>query len=543
MSAGQEGATFMGNGRGQPGRIPRKSPKAKPRAKPEIPADDTRILADHAEEKFRLVVEGSPAGMVMVNRAGKIVLVNAQVEKLFGYGRKELIGQVVEALVPERFRKQHPDNRAEFFAAPSPRSMGVGRDLYALRKDGTEFPVEIGLNPIDTSEGKMVMASIIDITERKRAEERSRLVVEASPTGMVMVNRSGTILLVNAQIEKLFGYPRTELLGRAIEVLVPERFRVVHPDHRASFFSAPRPRAMGGGRDLYALRKDGTEFPVEIGLNPIETSSGVLVMASVIDITERKAAEAEIKRLNAELEQRVAERTAQLEAAVKELEAFSYSVSHDLRTPLRHLVGFTELLTKNIGTNLDPQNSKYLETIREAARKMGTLIDDLLSFARIGRSELTMTQFPLGSLLQEVIEAAKLDIKDRTVHWKVATLPEVTADRQLLKLVITNLIDNAVKYSRGRSIATVEVDSYPEGTMTVVRVKDNGVGFDPSYAGKLFGVFQRLHSVADFEGTGIGLANVRRIVTRHGGKTWAEGKPDQGSAFYFSLPSHTKKGK
>ena len=250
------------------------------------------------ERRFRLVVEAAPNAMVMIDPGGRIVMVNTQAERVFGYSRAELEGRSVEMLLPERFRNHHPELRKAFFARPQPRPMGAGRDLYALRKDGSEFPVEIGLNPIETDEGTMVLSAIVDITERKAAEHalrdserRFRLVVEAAPNAMVMIDHAGRIAMVNAQAERVFGYSRAELVGQPVEMLVPERLRGDHPGLRKTFFAEPRPRPMGAGRELYALRKDGGEFPVEIGLNPIETDEGTMVLSAIVDITERKAAE------------------------------------------------------------------------------------------------------------------------------------------------------------------------------------------------------------------------------------------------------------
>ena len=248
-------------------------------------------LPGQGEQHFRMVIEAAPNAMIMVNGSGVIVLINSQAEKLFGYGRVELLGRSVEMLVPERFRGHHGHSRNGFFHRPDTRSMGAGRDLYGLKKDGSEVPIEIGLNPLHLPEGVFVLASIIDITERKRAEERLRLVVEAAPNAMLMVNRLGNIVLINSQAERLFGYTRQELLGRAIETLIPPRFRAHHAQHRGGFFGRPDTRAMGAGRDLFGLKKDGSEVPIEIGLNPLHTIDGDFVLASVIDITERLAAE------------------------------------------------------------------------------------------------------------------------------------------------------------------------------------------------------------------------------------------------------------
>ncbi len=252
--------------------------------------------AQEAEnQRFRLVVESAPCGMLMVNSDGIMTLVNKHVETLFGYDRHELIDQRVEQLIPERFREGHPGQRARYFQSPTVRAMGAGRELFGLRKDGREVPIEIGLNPIETDDGLMVMASIIDITERKRAEEQFRLVVESAPCGLVMVDEAGMVMLVNPELVQQFGYSQQELMGQPIELLVPERFRIRHPDHRRSFQDSPFARPMGGGRDLYGLRKDGSEFPVEIGLNPIQTASGLRILATVADISERKHVERQIR--------------------------------------------------------------------------------------------------------------------------------------------------------------------------------------------------------------------------------------------------------
>jgi len=256
-----------------------------------------------------------------------------------------------------------------------------------------------------------------------------------------------------------------------------------------------------------------------------------------LDINERKQAEDKISILNQELEQRVRDRTVQLEAANKELEAFAYSVSHDLRAPLRHIDGFLELLQKKVEDVLDEQCRHYMDTISDAAKKMSLLIDDLLAFSRMGRHAMSSQNMELGALVGEVIRELKPEAAGRSIDWHIGDLPVVEGDPAMLRMVLTNLIANALKFTRPRDKARIEIGAQPgQDDETIIFVRDNGVGFDMAYADKLFGVFQRLHRTDEFEGTGIGLANVRRIIARHGGRTWAESKPNQGATFYLAIP-------
>jgi PAS domain S-box-containing protein len=363
--------------------------------------------------------------------------------------------------------------------------------------------------------------------------------LEFAPDAIVAIDAAGRIVLINTQTETLFGYRRDALLGRPIEMLIPERFHARHEAHRTGYKLHPMPRPMGAGLDLYGRRSDGTEFAAEISLGPLDTPKGKLVTAAIRDVTRRKAEEAAIKTMNVELERRVAERVADLKAVNDELEAFAYSISHDLRAPLRHISGFVDLLVPATADGrLDDQARHRLAIIADSANRMGGMIDDLLSFSRMNQAEILRQQVNLSTLAAGVIADAKREAPGRDIAWIVAPLPTVPGDPAMLKMVLVNLVSNAVKFTRASAPARIEIgSSVGAGGEIVVFVRDNGVGFDMQYAEKLFGVFRRLHREDEFEGTGIGLANVRRIVGRHGGRTWAEAALGRGATFFFSLPA------
>jgi PAS domain S-box-containing protein len=471
---------------------------------------------------FELIVEGIAGAIIMADRNRRITLVNRNAEVLFGYSRAELIGQQLELLVPHRFRDQHPNFVGDFFETPRARSMGAGRDLFGLRKDGTEIPIEIGLNPIETPAGVFTVASIIDISERKRAEERFRLVVEAAPNAMLMADRNRRITLVNRNTEGLFGYPRTELIGEPLEMLVPERFRDRHPDHVASFFGDPKTRSMGAGRELFGRRKDGTEMPIEIGLNPIDTPGGVYTLASIIDITARKRADDELRRSNA-----------QLEKMNEELDNFVYTASHDLRSPLAGVSTVAGWILQDDGA-LSPQTRERLLLIQGRIERMKRLLNDIRDYARIGRyAELSGTRMSAATLVADI--AATAHVPPGFSIQCDSSLGEVQVCRVPLEQILHNLINNALKHhDRDAGIVKVSVES--TGPRLRFSVIDDGPGVPEEYREAIFDMFRTLKPRDETEGSGMGLALVRKIVGRMGGGCGIEPVGARGANFWFDWP-------
>jgi protein-histidine pros-kinase len=476
------------------------------------------------EAKFRDLLEFAPDAIVMINVTGRIVMVNSQAERVFGYQRSELIGRPVDVLLPARFGPGQSAQRNIFFAQPRTRAVEGALEMYCLRKDGEEFPVEISLSPLYTEEGTMVMSAVRDITDRKRAEQKFRGLLESAPDAMVIVARDGKITLVNSQTERLFGYRRGELLGKPVEVLVPQRFHEKHPAHRQHFFAQPRARAMGEGLQLFGRRKDGSEFPVEISLSPIETEEGLFIASAIRDATERRRYEKALQEAN----------------RMKSI--FLANMSHELRTPLNGIIGFSEFLIDEKPGPLTAKQREYLGDVLTSGRHLLRLINDVLDLSKVeaGKMDLHPERFVVGEAIAEAcaVLAPTAQKKNIRIQQEVSgDLHAVTLDRQKFIQVLYNLLSNGVKFNDEGG--TVLVSAQREGPRgLVLRVRDTGIGISPGDFSKLFVEFQQLDSSATrrFGGTGLGLALTKKIIECQGGRIEVDSEPGRGSTFTVHLP-------
>jgi PAS domain S-box-containing protein len=487
--------------------------------------------------KYRGLLEAAPDAMVVVNQDGEIVLLNVQAEKQFGYRRDELVGQKVKNIIPEGFAERLIADALRTSADALAQQIGTGIELTGRRKNGSDFPIEIMLSPLESAEGILVTAAIRDISVRRDAENhlarmegRYRGLLEAAPDAMVVVNPGGEIVLLNVQAEKQFGYSRDELVGQKVKNIIPEGFaeRLVADALRSAEDALAQ--QIGTGIELTARRKNGSNFPIELMLSPLESAEGILVTAAIRDITTRKKAEANLL-----------DKVEELNRSNEELGQFAYIASHDLQEPLRMVASYTQLLSRRYKGKLDADADEFIAFAVDGAGRMQRLIQDLLTYSRVGTKGQDMLDVSSEDALQQALINLRGAIEDSGALVTHDPLPAVLADEMQLVQLFQNLVGNAIKY-QSPGIPKVHISASRNGpNKWVFSVKDNGLGIDPQYFEKIFGMFQRLHKREEFAGTGIGLAICKKIVERHGGSISVESEPGNGSTFQFALAGGERK--
>jgi len=601
-----------------------------------------------AERKFSNILESTPDGLVIVDQQGIIQIVNKQTEKLFGYTRKELLGQSIDILVPVRSVHHHKGHVTDYFSRPHARPMGEGLELFARRKSGEEFPVEISLSPIDHINETLVAAAIRDITQRKQTEEllrekdeRFRSVFTATHDAIIIMNEDGDIMAWNKGAEQIFGWTEGEMMGKPMTRVMPEKYKARHIAGMERFKQTQQTTIIGKTIEVEGLKKDGGLFPLELSIGASNMKGQHYFCGIMRDISQRRLTEKLEREMAAIVEysddaiistkltgeiyswNQAAERlygyaanevlqksittiipdhlteedkrirqqvstgksihdfeteriqkdgtlihisltispikdksgnvvgtsriardiTAQMKRIQEimdlnaELDAFTYSVSHDLRAPLRSIAGYTHILQEEYAPQMGDEGKRIANIIARNTTRMGTLIDDLLNFSRLGRRELNTSLVNMKLLVERILGD---QFHDQQVLIEIKPLHTVLADMSMIEIVWINLISNALKYSAKQPDPVVEVGSFQEGMDVCFYVRDNGVGFDMRYYDKLFGVFQRLHKMEEFEGTGVGLALVKKIVQRHHGRVWAEAQLNKGATFYFTIPMENR---
>jgi PAS domain S-box-containing protein len=506
-----------------------------------------------SESRLAAVIKSAMDSIITVDDGQRIVLFNQAAEKMFDCSRSEAMGRPIESFIPHLGRLGENGFTNE--------GMGLQDEMWAVRADGEKLQIEASISENELAGHHMFTVIVRDISERKETEVRLaaqaaevvhsrqalktqklmlQSVLDSMVEGLVAADEQGNFILWNPAAKEILGLGPADLSPADWSA----HYGVFLPDMITAFPAEQNPLSLAIAGEVASavmfIRNPSREQGVWIESKgaPLRDKDGALRggVVALRDITRRKADEMEIRKLNEDLEERIAKRTQELEATNRELEAFSYSVSHDLRTPLRHIAGFSGILVNDFGPGMAVEAREYLQLIEDAVRRMGLLVEGLLRLAKLGQQSLKLCVTELNAIVDDVISTLEPECEGREVEWRIAKLPALECDPILMAQVFQNLLDNALKYSKNRACAVIEVNSIEQpGKPPVIFVRDNGAGFNRKYADKLFGVFQRFHTESEFDGTGVGLATVQRIIRKHGGTIWAESEPDHGATFYFAL--------
>jgi PAS domain S-box-containing protein len=477
------------------------------------------------ERMFGAALDSSEDAVIATTLDGVITGWNPAAERLYGYTAEEAIGAPARMLIQPGNETSLEQNLERIREGHGFQDM----DVVHVARDGARLLLEARVSAVRGPSGELIgsLAILSDVAEKRQLEAKFRLAFEASPSGMIMVDARGVIALVNHQVERMFGYRADELVGHPVHGLVPLRFRERHPLDLDAFAAAPSARAMGEGRDLFGLRRDGSEFPVEITLQPVETAGGLLVLGVILDITERQKAAAAL-----------AAKTRELERSNAELEQFAYVASHDLREPLRMVASYTELLAERYGGSLDERADKYIGYIVDGAKRMQRLVSDLLTLSRVGTQGKSFEPTDTAAVVRHVCRSMGDTIRRQQAQIEHGDLPIVSADEGQLGQLFQNLIGNALKFHAPDRAPRITIEAVRDGANWIFSVGDNGIGIDAQYSERIFQMFQRLHARDEYEGNGIGLAIAKKIVERHGGTIRFDSRVGEGTTFYFTLLAH-----
>jgi len=462
-----------------------------------------------------LVLDGLPVGVVICDQNDKIIQHNTELSSLFGYEHQELIGKPIEILLPEESQQQHRAQFMAYMSNPEKKNMGMGREYLGRRKDGSIFPVEVGLNPVETPSGHIVIATVADISHRRSTEKNFQKIVDEAPIGMLLVDVDGTITHSNRQLVNIFGYTQTELLGNPLEILLPTRHREQHQQYRNGYQDKPTTRAMGIGRDLTGLHKSTTEIPVEIGLNPIETENGTIIVATINDISERKQSETSLQQAKADLDE------------------FTYVASHDLKSPLRGISSLIEWIAEDLGDEMPGDVQKNLDRVHVRINRMEKLIEDLLVYARAGRKQGSSGKIILKDAINNVIQF--IAPPDGFNIVTTGYLDEIQSSITPLETVLRNIISNAIKH-HDREQGTIHINVSIDGSYCIFNIEDDGPGIPPNAHQRIFKLFQTLSS-EDGTRSGVGLAISKQLIEAYGGKIEIHSPENsRGTCFRFWWP-------
>ncbi|AUO00046.1 hypothetical protein C0V70_18435 [Bacteriovorax stolpii] len=467
---------------------------------------------------YEAIFNCSPVAMLLVNEDSIIELANVHAGILFDYSPDELVGKNLDMLLPVQIKKAHPGLVKEYLANPISRRMGVGRNLYGVRKNGENIPVEIGLNPIQKDGKLYVMSSVIDITERLRAETRFKAAVQAAPCGMLMINQNGIIELANKKTQEIFGYEESELVGQPIEMLVPEEFKKPHPLFVKSYVANPVPRAMGIGRELFGRHKSGKFVPVEIGLQPVYASNETFVISSIVDITERKRNEEEIQEKSDEMKE------------------FSYRTSHDLKSPLMTIGNLSDCILEDLEDHNLEHVKVNAERVKKLTVKLSKLIEDILTLTKADVMDEEKSLFSFDEYIKEVQEKYDYIIKENNVKIEGSfnQKKDFLVQKTRLTQVLDNLVSNSIKYfNKDSKDPYVRINVFNDPNKIYIQVEDNGKGIPAEKHNQVFGMFKRFDN-SDIQGSGLGLYIIKKNMQKLNGHLSFESNPS-GTTFYLEF--------